>query len=175
MTYKFEKARMDQVDDIWAILSDAIARRRADGSNQWQDGYPNLSIVNSDVEHGYGHVVTCDGLVVAYCALIYNNEPAYADIEGAWRSDADFLVLHRVAVAKDYLGKGISKYILKSIEEVALATQVFSIRADTNFDNAAMLALFEKNGYAYCGEVYFRGSPRKAFEKVLPGALNMNL
>lgn len=175
MTYRFEKATMDQIDEIWAILSDAILRRKADGSNQWQDGYPNLSVVKSDIENGFGHVVTGDGLVLAYCALIFNNEPAYADIEGQWLSDADFLVLHRVAVAKEHLGKGITKYILKSIEEIATGKQVFSIRADTNFDNAAMLALFEKNGYAYCGEVYFRGSPRKAFEKLLNGNRNKNL
>jgi hypothetical protein len=30
-----------------------------------------------------------------------------------------------------------------------------------------MISIFEKAGYTYCGEVYFRGSPRKAFEKVL--------
>jgi GNAT superfamily N-acetyltransferase len=172
MTYKFEKATLDQVDEIWTILSAAILRRKADGSNQWQDGYPNLSLVKSDIEHGFGYVVTSEGLVVAYCALIFNNEPAYADIEGTWLSNGDFLVLHRVAVAKDYLGKGLTKYILKSIEDVAIENQVFSIRADTNFDNAAMLALFEKNGYAYCGEVYFRGSPRKAFEKVLTNSRN---
>ena len=167
MTYKFEKATMDQVDEIWKILSDAILRRKADGSNQWQDGYPNINVVQSDIENGLGYVVTSDERVVAYCALIFNNEPAYADIEGAWLSEGEFLVLHRVAVAQDYLGQGLTKYILKSIEAVAMEHQVFSIRADTNFDNAAMLALFEKNGYAYCGEVYFRGSPRKAYEKVL--------
>jgi GNAT superfamily N-acetyltransferase len=167
MTYKFKKATMDQVDEIWKILNDAILRRKADGSNQWQDGYPNVNVVKSDIENGLGYVVTSDERVVAYCALIFNNEPAYADIEGAWLSEGEFLVLHRVAVAQDYLGKGLTKYILKSIEAVAMEHQVFSIRADTNFDNAAMLTLFEKNGYAYCGEVYFRGSPRKAFEKVL--------
>ncbi len=26
---------------IWEILQDAILRRKKDGSNQWQDGYPN--------------------------------------------------------------------------------------------------------------------------------------
>jgi hypothetical protein len=29
-----------------------------------------------------------------------------------------------------------------------------------------MMAIFEKLGYAYCGEVHFRGSARKAYEKV---------
>jgi hypothetical protein len=38
---------------------------------------------------------------------------------------------------------------------------------DTNFDNLPMLNIFEKLGYTYCGEVYFRGSARRAYEKVL--------
>ncbi len=43
---------------------------------------------------------------------------------------------------------------------------------DTNFDNTPMLRILEKLGYTYCGEVYFRGSARRAYEKVLaPAAL----
>lgn len=167
MTYKFEKATMGQADEIWQILSDAVMRRKADGSRQWQDGYPNPAVVKSDIEKGYGYVVADEGTVVAYCALIINDEPAYAAIEGQWLSNADFVVLHRVAVAKDQLGRGITRHILKFIEVFAMERGIFSIKADTNFDNAAMLALFEKTGYTYCGEVYFRGSPRKAFEKLL--------
>lgn len=30
-----------------------------------------------------------------------------------------------------------------------------------------MLKIIEKLGYKYCGEVYFRGVARKAFEKLL--------
>lgn len=160
---------MDQAKAIWQILSDAIARRKADGSNQWQDGYPNLSVVKSDIENGYGFVITEDQTLVGYCAIMINDEPAYAEIEGKWLTDGDFIVYHRVAVSEQYLGKGIARVMLGFIDEFALSKRIFSVRADTNFDNAAMLALFEKTGYKYCGEVYFRGSARKAFEKVLRG------
>ncbi len=167
MTYKFKKASIDQAGEIWKILSDAIIRRKDDGSNQWQDGYPNPAIVKSDIEHGHGYVITENQFIVGYCVIIINNEPAYDDIEGQWQTNADFVVFHRVAVAQEFLGQGISKLLLKYIEQFAVDKQIFSVRADTNFDNAAMLALFKKTGYTYCGEVYFRGHPRKAFEKVL--------
>ncbi|MFJ1442200.1 hypothetical protein ACILFQ_09880 [Capnocytophaga canimorsus] len=42
-----------------------------------------------------------------------------------------------------------------------------SIKIDTNFDNYAMLKVLEKAKYTYCGTVYFRGTPRMAFEKLL--------
>lgn len=48
-----------------------------------------------------------------------------------------------------------------------MENNIYSIKADSNFDNPAMINLFEKTGYKYCDEVYFRGSPKKAFEKVL--------
>jgi len=56
---------------------------------------------------------------------------------------------------------------MEFIEKVALEKNIHSIKVDTNFDNPAMLKTFENLGYSYCGEVYFRGSARKAFEKVI--------
>ena len=50
---------------------------------------------------------------------------------------------------------------------VTLESNVYSIKVDTNFDNVPMLRILDKLGYVYCGEVFFRGSARKAFEKVL--------
>jgi RimJ/RimL family protein N-acetyltransferase len=75
--------------------------------------------------------------------------------------------MHRVAISENYLGKGLAKLMIKNIEDFALSNTIFSVKADTNFDNLPMIKIFESQGYAYCGEVYFRGSPRKAYEKVL--------
>jgi hypothetical protein len=57
--------------------------------------------------------------------------------------------------------------MMSFIEELAVKNNIYSVKADTNFDNYAMMKSFENAGYVYCGEVYFRGSARKAFEKVL--------
>ena len=57
--------------------------------------------------------------------------------------------------------------MLLHIEHFARQHNIYSVKADTNFDNTGMLHIFEKLGYTYCGEVTFRGTPRKAFEKVL--------
>jgi hypothetical protein len=34
-----------------------------------------------------------------------------------------------------------------------------------------MIKIFESLGYELCGEVYFRGNPRNAYEKVLANPL----
>ena len=169
MEYAFRKANTSDAPVIWRILEQAILRRKNDGSNQWQDGYPNPDVVNRDIEKGVGYVLTLQDEIIAYAAVLFNDEPAYAEIEGKWLSESDFVVVHRIAVADDYLGQGLSATIMKFIEDVALKNGIYSVKVDTNFDNPAMLRIFEKLGYTYCGQVYFRGSPRKAFEKVLPG------
>jgi acetyltransferase, GNAT family len=152
---------------IWAILSAAIARRKADGSDQWQDGYPNEAVVAKDIAQHYGYVLTENDEIIGYCALILNNEPAYNTIDGNWLTNGDFLVIHRVAIAPKHLGRGLSVLLLQRIENIARQQGVASLRADTNYDNAAMLHLFGKMGYQYCGEVVLRGAVRKAFEKKL--------
>ena len=161
------KAQIPEAEIIWQILQQAIERRRKDGSNQWQDGYPNLEVVKTDISLGKGYVLEIDNAIAAYAALVFNDEPAYKEIIGDWLTNDDFLVIHRVAVSDDFLGKGIAVLLFQKLEEFAKENQAFSIKVDTNFDNLAMLHILEKLDYQYCGEVYFRGSARKAFEKVL--------
>lgn len=163
----FRKSTEKDFDAIWEILQQAIERRKKDGSNQWQDGYPNPETIQSDFENGFGFVLTEEDEVIAYAALIKNDEPAYEKIKGKWLTDGDFLVVHRVAVSDIVLGQGIATKIFEKIEEYAKSQNISSIKVDTNFDNPAMLRILEKLDYQYCGEVEFRGSSRKAFEKVL--------
>ncbi len=154
-------------DEIWEILQQAIDRRKSDGSRQWQDGYPNLQTVLDDIEEKKGFVLIAEEGVIGYAALIFNDEPAYEKIEGNWLTNGEFLVVHRVAISNKAHGKGMAKKLFKLIEDFAKNKSVFSIKVDTNYDNPAMLSILEKLNYHYCGEVYFRGSSRKAFEKLL--------
>lgn len=167
MAYTFRKAELADLHLIWDILQQAIIRRREDGSNQWQDGYPNLGVIQKDIERGAGFVLTEKDTIIGYVAVLVNDEPQYAKIEGEWLTSGDFVVVHRVAVSENYLGKGLAKRILGFVEDYAIDKHINSIKADTNFDNIAMMKTFENLGYVYCGEVYFRGSARRAYEKVL--------
>lgn len=167
MNYDFRKANPSEITQVWKILQQAIIRRKNDGSNQWQDGYPNLEVVKNDVEKGQGFVLLDNETVIGYTAILINNEPAYEAINGKWLTNADFVVIHRVAIAENYLGKGLAKKILSYVEEFSLQNNIYSIKADTNFDNFAMMKIFENLGYILCGEVLLRGSARKAYEKVL--------
>ena len=167
MDYQFRPAKISEAFEIWQILKDAIQRRKEDGSNQWQDGYPNMDVVKNDIERKIGFVLTQNDNIIGYTAIIINNEPDYINIEGKWLTNQDFMVYHRVAISKKFLAKGMAKKMMKLIEEYALSKNIYSLKADTNHDNIPMLKIFEKMGYSFCGTVHIRQSPRKAYEKVL--------
>jgi len=168
MNYQFRKATDTEIPQIWKIIQQAIRRRKEDGSEQWQNGYPNPETIKNDIEKGVGFVLADMETIVAYSAILINDEPAYNDIKkGQWLTHGDFVVVHRVAVSDEYLGQGLAQKMFRHIEDYAIGKHIHSVKVDTNFDNPAMLRIVEKAGYTYCGEVYFNGSPRKAFEKVL--------
>jgi len=161
------KAVLSEVPVIWDILQDAIAQRKQDGSRQWQDGYPNPEVVRDDIQKGNGYVLVDEETIIAYAAIIFDIEPAYTAIEGTWLTDGDYVVIHRVATSKEVKGKGVATTLFKMIEDLSMQNNVYSIKVDTNFDNIAMLKIMDRLEYTYCGEVFFGGAARKAFEKVL--------
>lgn len=167
MKYIFRQATEEDAFQIWKILEKAIKRRKDDGSTQWQDGYPNQSIVENDIKNSFGYVLVDEDIIIGYCAILINDEPEYSNIKGSWLTNGDFVVYHRVAISEKYLGQGLAQSILQHIEDFALKHNIYSVKVDTNFDNRGMLWVLQKMCYHYCGEVTFRGSPRKAFEKIL--------
>ena len=167
-TIQFRKARAEELSDIWPLFAQGIEKRRLEGSEQWQDGYPNPNSIASDIEKGYGYVcIDLDGDIVGYVALIFDIEPAYDELEGEWLSNGKYAGIHRLVVSQDKKIRGLGTWMMQQIEVVVLEKQIYSIKADTNHDNAGMLRVFDKMGYIYCGTVYFRGSARRAYEKIL--------
>lgn len=50
------QATLNDVDRIWEILQQAIEKRKEEGSEQWQNGYPNLDVVQNDISNGFGKI-----------------------------------------------------------------------------------------------------------------------
>lgn len=162
------QANDSELPAIWEIIRYAIEQRRLDGSKQWQDGYPNENSIRTDLQNGHAYVLVDDGAILAYAAVIFDKEPAYENIEGKWLSHGEYLVVHRVAASELAKGKGIATKLFQMLEPLCQERNVYSIKVDTNFDNVPMLKILDRLGYIYCGEVYFRGGARRAYEKVLP-------
>ena len=110
----FRPALPDDLERICTIIRQAQAQMRLRGSRQWQNGYPAAAHITDDIDRGYGHVLcTHTGLVVAYGAVVFDGEPAYAEIDGTWLDQAPYVVLHRLAVAQEVKGQGIATEFMR--------------------------------------------------------------
>ena len=107
------------------------------------------------------------GNVVAYGAVVFDGEPAYDAIEGAWLTDGDYVVRHRMAVTDGEKGRGVATEFMRRVEAMACGRGTGSMRVDTNFDNRYMLRMLGRLGFVYCGKVRYRSGERLAFEKTL--------
>ena len=99
--------------------------------------------------------------------MVFDGEPAYGAIDGAWLTGGDYVVLHRLAVADGEKGRGVAAEFLHRVETLAQERSVKAFRIDTNFDNQTMLRLLERTGFTYCGKVVYRSGERLAYEKRL--------
>lgn len=102
-----------------------------------------------------------------YGAVVFDGEPAYAEIDGTWLDQAPYVVLHRLAVAQEVKGQGIATEFMRRTMTLARERGTGSFRIDTNFDNRCMLRLLAKFGFVRCGEIHYAGDPRIAFQKIL--------
>jgi len=96
------------------FYSSAIEQRKQDGSEQWQNGYPNEQTVQDDIANGYAYVLIDNNVVIAYAAIIFGVEPAYNDIKGRWLPMIDpYVTVHRVATSNAVKGKGVATKLFK--------------------------------------------------------------
>ncbi len=167
--FRIKQADFQDQSKIWNLLQKAILKRKLEGSNQWQDGYPNPEVVKHDIEQQNGYVILNTlGQIVGYFALSFSPEPAYEELKTGWLTqNQTYAVVHRLALTQEPKIPGFATWVFNAIESLIKSKNITSVKVDTNFDNAPMLHLFNKMGYTYAGEVYFRGSARKAFEKIL--------
>jgi hypothetical protein len=68
------KATFSEQSIIWDILLQAIEQRKQDGSDQWQNGYPNEQTVFDDITNGCAYVLVDDNVIIAYAAIIFGVE-----------------------------------------------------------------------------------------------------
>lgn len=166
----FRPAVPADMERILQIIAQAQRQMREAGSQQWQNGYPAREHIAADMRHGYGYVLQLpDGMdapcVIAYGAVVFDGEPAYNHIEGAWLGTGDYVVLHRLAVADGAKERGVAGEYFRRTERMARERGMASFRVDTNFDNHRMLHILDREGFSYCGKIRYESGERLAFEK----------
>ena len=167
---------LPQLFELYAHARKYMAERG--NPNQWPAYYPSREILLKDMENG-GYVILDerhdggqdeeqsnynhrDPMIVGAFILEENaHELAYDTIHGKWLNDEPYGVIHRCATLHNQ--KGIGQFFMDWCFE-----KCSNIRVDTHKDNLPMIKFLEKNGFIYCGIVYYEGvGERLAYQKLL--------
>lgn len=169
-------ANKKDLDSILKIVEDARVLARSLGSKQWlgNDGYPNKDTFEQDIKNNQLYVLQIKDTPIAICVISRIAEPTYKKIyQGSWLTkNIEYLVIHRLAVKKEYYKKGLAVKLLTYAENLAKKEKIKSIRIDTSKENQPMLRLVEKMNYKYCGIIKLNKylgeeDNRLAFEKII--------
>ncbi|MDR2035354.1 MAG: GNAT family N-acetyltransferase [Coriobacteriales bacterium] len=159
--------RKSQQGDLESILKIcAVSRQfmRENGNpDQWGDDHPGAEFIEDSLKAQESYVVLEGSEIVG--TFIFHataQAGAYDTIEGAWLNDEPFMVISTLATG--CARAGVGQCILDWCFEKA-----GNIRIDTHEDNVPMRRLLQKNGYIYCGKVWYEiredRRERLAFQK----------
>jgi ribosomal protein S18 acetylase RimI-like enzyme len=146
-------AKITDMDEILTVANDAIANLKADNVNQWQNGYPNKEVFLNDITNKTLFVYEDNG-IQGICNLSLESDPSYDIIEnGAWLTNGKYLVIHRIAVSSNVIGKGVARKLFAFAIDYGLNNNIGSIRIDTHRDNIRMMGILKKMGFVKCGVI----------------------
>lgn len=158
------KAQIDEANTSYQCIEDAKKYQNSLGFVQWHEGYPTFLMIEDDITNGTGFVFVEDNEILGYCCIIIGDEPAYHVIDGSWKTDRTYAVVHRMAFAQHSRGKGLAGKAFSLIKSFCIENGIGAIRIDTQEENKVMQHILTREGFEYCGLVTFDGGPKLAYE-----------
>ena len=149
-------------DNKLYLITGAYDRARAfmqanGNATQWPDGYPGRIDAAEDIACEHCFLVSDDEGPLAVFSFAPGPDETYAKIVGAWHSDTNYHVIHRVAAVR---GQGVARMIFTFAAEHA-----DYLRCDTHEDNAPMRRALESFGFRECGTITVaNGTERIAYD-----------
>lgn len=161
-------ARESDLDQIMEIVCQAQKFIRAQGFDQWSNGYPKKEQFIVDMQKQACYVMERKDEILGFMTLLFEKEGAYDDISGRWLSDYPYGVIHRSAVKASYRGKHLIRDFFEFAQKSALERNIKSLRIDTHEQNKPMRSAVESFGFVYCGIVWYEGAQKRvAYEKIM--------
>ena len=167
----YRRARLEDLDQVMEAVEFSRELLRLQGNGQWQDGYPNRNDFINDINNGRLFVIPAKDNpknIASLCALTYREEDYHHLYEGSWITDYPYMVMHRVAVKKEYYKQGYGKKLFELFIAQAKEEGYHSLRIDTHEGNAPMRHLITSFGFIYCGKAILTpDKDRMVFEKII--------
>ena len=150
------QATLDDLDTVYAIIENARQLLKADGSSQWQQGYPSRLSMEQDIESKSCYVLMYGKEAVGTGTLMLQGDTHYAYIvDGKWnQAGHPFATINRVAISSKYRGKHFANYIMSTLISHAYDHGVRNIRISTHEKNERVHNLVQNFGFVQRGKVY---------------------
>lgn len=161
---KLRKAKRNEAKLCYQCIEDARVYHKSMGFVQWHKDYPTQQTILDDIEQKVGYVFEDEKKIIGYCCMIIGDEPAYHKIEGAWKTNRPYAVVHRMAFDQKARGEGLSKKAFDLIKKFCQSNDIYAIRVDTQDENKVMQHILDREGFQYCGLIQFDGGPKLAYE-----------
>jgi len=143
--YIFSPARYDDVPEIVAIYHACVGTPGC----TWDDEYPSRESAESDIGSESLYILKKDEQIVAVASAGDFDE--LGDLVWTPKRPCE---LARIGVIPSMQGRGIGTVILEHIMKAMRKKGFDGIRMLVSKTNPAALALYEKNGFERCGEVF---------------------
>jgi GNAT superfamily N-acetyltransferase len=162
------KAKKEDLDPIMETYASCVKGMIELGIDQWDEKYPNRSIIKNDISEQNYYVGIIDNEIIAGIKIDQNQDPTYQSIE--WKDQSNnFMVVHRLCSKKSVWNKGVGKKMMEYAESLAKQSHFNSIRLDTYINNPKAMRFYENIGYKKLGSINLK--PDKdiyyCFEKIL--------
>ena len=145
---------LDELEKLYDDLNDHLAK----GINYpgWRKGiYPVRESAAHGLINNNLYVARLNNKIVGSIILSHEAESAYHKAKWEFESKdySDVFVIHTFAIHPEFLKCGIGKALLNFADELAVKSQVKSIRLDVYEKNLPAIKLYEKCGYKYIDTV----------------------
>lgn len=160
------RVTIEDIQEVMQIFFQARRAQRRVGFQQWEDDYPSLEVLKSDIDNSRGYILDDDGHYAGYVAIASYDEE-YNKHSELWDVAKSYAAFHRIAISDDYRGKKISSVLFDLAELKAQQASAQFVRIDTGLKNIPMQHILSKRGYSNLGYCNFVWGERLAYEKRL--------
>lgn len=156
------KTTSADIEPVLKIYDSARKFMRSYGNlTQWNDNYPGMDSLNSDITDGISYVgIDKEGEIVLTFVLLPGRDPTYDIIyDGEWLNNKPYATIHRLASAGKHPG------MVKAC--VDYCSKLYSnLRSDTHKSNIPMRKALQSSGFKECGMIICRdGTLRVAYQR----------
>lgn len=149
-------AKPRELPEIWRLVSVCRDDLLAHGVAQWDETYPTLDILHTDLTCGRAFAAREEnGALLAYFTLNEQDDLAWATRAFSYDPPKNALLIHRLCVHPQHQRRGFGRTCLRFAEQRAAALGYQALLLTVFAQNKRAVSFYQTLGYQSCGALQF--------------------